>query len=173
MEQRRKPFPQYVDLLEHICQWSKTRPRLLQWQHIHQCFRGRSDTQHGFSRDTMWEGTHEWLRTKRFVDRNTEKRFFHWENKSSLAVLERMSDEHLMDTAAGVMRSRAVRRLQEVTFQERLPTSCTAGAAGGAVTDSSMVILVHRHRNKHVRYLPLRERTASKNVTDQQRWTQC
>ena len=26
-----------------------------------------------------------------FVDRNTEKRFFHWRNKSSLAVLERLS----------------------------------------------------------------------------------
>ena len=57
------------------------------FQRLSQCFRGRSDTHHGFSRDTMCEGTHERLRTKRFVDRNKEKRFFHWENKSSLAVL--------------------------------------------------------------------------------------
>ena len=61
-----------------------------------------------------------------------EKRFFHWENKSSLAVLERMSISlcshgqqasgwdaihcvmrHMIGTAAGVMRSRAARRLQE------------------------------------------------------------
>ena len=31
------------------------------------------------------------MTTKRFVDRNAEKRFFHWVNRSSLAFLERMS----------------------------------------------------------------------------------
>ena len=66
------------------------------------------------------------------MDRNTEKRFFHWSeqvlarrpgatvNQLMLPCvtglwlgLDTLSDEHLIGAAAGVMRSRAVRRLQE------------------------------------------------------------
>ena len=49
------------------------------------------------------------------------------------------------------------RRRQEVTFQEPLPTSLSAGR------------LVDRYQNQHVRYLPQSERTVSKNVRDHQR----
>ena len=62
------------------------------------------------------------------------------------------------------------RRRQEVTFQEPLQASTSAGAAEGTATDSSMVIPGPQIPKPARPLSPAeRERTVSKNVKDQQR----
>ena len=124
-----KQSPQCVDSREHIWQFSKTKSRLLKWRHTLQCFLARSDTLHGFSLDTVWEETHEWPRTERFVD-NIPKRNLAsgWTSSRSPSRSECQSASATMGhrplagtwqtqwralgTTAGVKRSRAVRRTQ-------------------------------------------------------------
>ena len=82
MEQRRKVSPQYVDLLEHIWQFSKTKSRLSKWQHTLWCSMDSHEIEceKGHTNDSVREGS--WT--------NTGKRSCHWVNMFSLAVQEQM-----------------------------------------------------------------------------------
>ena len=239
MEQRRKPSPQHVDLLEHIWQGSKkskipsfamtTHSQMIPWTTRHAAW---ILTRYNVRRDTRMI-PYEKIRGQKYRKeiRPLEKQVLARHPGANVNQLmqpwvtslwlgrDTLSDEHLIGTAAGVMRSRAVRRVQEparsvpaalnamlftpwsphlnlpgrprlprstfeepieagtlsgfieiptepiknpksetatstpddtrqstkrrrqeVTVQEPLPTSSSAGAAAGTATDSSMVI---------------------------------
>ena len=125
MEQRRKPSPQYVDLLEHIWQFSKTKTRSFESDNT------LSDasmilTRYNVRRDTRMT-PYEKIRGQKYRQEilplgeqvlsrrpgaNVNQLLQPWVTGLWLGG-DTLSDEHLIGAAAGVMRSRAVRRLQE------------------------------------------------------------
>ena len=107
MEPRRKPSPQCVDLLEQVWQFLKAKSRLLKRQHTRRCFRGLSDT-----RMTLYEKIRGQKYRKEILPLGLGANSAAMGNRP-LVGRDTLSDEHLIGTATGAMRSRAQRRLQE------------------------------------------------------------
>ena len=123
-----------------------------------------SDMLHGFSLDTTCAETRAWHHARNFVDKRTDGGFYRWSKKFFLFVQEPMqtnfnrgsgclwsgretlSDEHLIGTRAGVIRSRAVCRLQDSARQVPEAVSGFDFHTVGATSESSKDALACRDR---------------------------